>query len=130
MTEERLRALVKKRGGLKSAIVRINSTIVNFDKNSNTKHFLSVRRESLKSLSIKYDEVQSCLLYTSKYFACNNTVLLTDRDNQSVLSGVIVKKNKGDKNSTLGLDKVIYNHIYIIVIIIYVIQCCRPKRCE
>ena len=59
MTEESVRVLVKKRGGLKSAIVRINSAIVNFDKNRNTKHFLSVRLESLKSLSIKYDEVQS-----------------------------------------------------------------------
>ena len=77
MTEEGLRVLVKKRGGLKSAIVRINSAIVNFDKNSNTKHFLTVRLGSLKSLSIKYDEVQSeielisrdinpCLLYTSR----------------------------------------------------------------
>ena len=66
MMEEGLRVLVKKSGGLKSAIVRINSAVVNFDKNSNTKHFLTVRLESLKSLSIKYDEVQSEIELISK----------------------------------------------------------------
>ena len=59
MAEEGLKVLVRKRGGLKSAIVRINSAIINFDKSSNTKHFLTVRLESLKSLATKYDEVQS-----------------------------------------------------------------------
>ena len=59
MAEESLKVLVRKRGGWKSAIVRINSAITNFDKNNNTKHFLMVKLESLKSLATKYDEVQS-----------------------------------------------------------------------
>ena len=59
LAEEGLKVLVRKRGGLKSAIVRIQSAVNNFDTNSNTKHFLTVRLESLKSLASKYDEVQS-----------------------------------------------------------------------
>ena len=59
MAEEGLKVLIRKRGGLKSAIVRIQSAVNNFDINSNTKHFLTVRLESLKSLASKYDEVQS-----------------------------------------------------------------------
>ena len=59
MAEEGLKVLVRKRGGLKSTIVRIQSAVSNFDRNSNTKHFLTVRLESLKSLATKYDEVQS-----------------------------------------------------------------------
>ena len=66
MAEEGLKVLVRKRGGLKSAIVRINSAISNFDKNTNTKHFLTVRLESLKSLATKYDEVQSEIELISK----------------------------------------------------------------
>ena len=59
MAEEGLKVLTRKRGGLKSATVRIQSAVSNFDTNSNTKHFLTVRLESLKSLASKYDEVQS-----------------------------------------------------------------------
>ena len=46
--------------------MRINSAITNFDKNNNTKHFLTVRLESLKSLATKYDEVQSEIELISK----------------------------------------------------------------
>ena len=66
MAEEGLKVFVRKRGGLKSAIVRINSAIINFDKNTNTKHFLTVRLESLKSLATKYNEVQSEIELISK----------------------------------------------------------------
>ena len=66
MAEEGLKVFVRKRGGIKSAIVPINSAIINFDKNTNTKHFLTVRLESLKSLATKYDEVQSKIELISK----------------------------------------------------------------
>ena len=66
MAEEGLKVLVRKRGGLMSAVLRINSAITNFDKNNNTKHFLTVRLESLKSLATKYDEVQSEIELISK----------------------------------------------------------------
>ena len=50
--------------GLRS--VSYTHLIINFDKNSNTKHFLTVRLESLKSLATKYDEVQSEIELISK----------------------------------------------------------------
>ena len=59
MSEKGLKVLTRKRGGLKSAIVRIQSAVNSFDINLSTKHFLTVRLESLKSLASKYDEVQS-----------------------------------------------------------------------
>ena len=37
MAEEGLKVFVRKRGGIKSAIVRINSAISNFDKNTKSK---------------------------------------------------------------------------------------------
>ena len=77
--------LTRRRGGLKSAKVRIQSAVNSFDITLSTKYFLTVRLESLKSLASKYDEVQSeieliskdtsvaqadrvevCLLYTSR----------------------------------------------------------------
>ena len=75
-SEEGLKVLTRKRGGLKSARVRIQSAVNSFDITLSTKHFLTVRLDSLKSLASKYDEVQSeieliskdtsCLLYTSR----------------------------------------------------------------
>ena len=66
MSEEGLKVLTRKRGGLKSAIVRIQSAVNSFDINLTTKHFLTVRLESLKSLASKYDEVQSEIELISK----------------------------------------------------------------
>ena len=66
MSEEGLKVLTRKRGGLKSAIVRIQSAVNSFDITLSTKHFLTVRLDSLKSLASKYDEVQSEIELISK----------------------------------------------------------------
>ena len=66
MSEEGHKVLTRKRGGLKSAIVRIQSAVNSFDINLTTKHFLTVILESLKSLASKYDEVQSEIELISK----------------------------------------------------------------
>ena len=76
MSEEGLKVLTKKGGGLKSAIVRMQSAVNSFDVTLNTKHFLTVRLDSLKILASKYDEVQSEIELISK----DTSVAQADRD--------------------------------------------------
>lgn len=54
MSEESVKVLPKKKGGLKSPITRFISAIISCDQNIN-KHFLNLRLASFKNLAITYE---------------------------------------------------------------------------
>ena len=54
-----VKALIKKRGTIKTSISRVNTFADNFDPDINDHHALKIKLRHLMELSAKYDEIQT-----------------------------------------------------------------------